>query len=471
MRTADWIRNHWIVLGLLAGLLAAPAAQAVPSYARQTGMACEACHTVYPELNHFGRMFKAGGYTLDNLKAVRDVSGRREEMLSLSGLPPISAMVQISYTQLKKALPDLAGVGHSQTGTVDFPQQISLFYAGKIAPHLGAFVQLTYDDASSTIGMDNADLRYANTLALANDRSLVYGVSLNNNPTVQDLWNSTPAFGFPYAASSATVGPLAATAIDGTFGQDIAGLTAYVMWNESLYGEVGMYRSAKQGASNPITTAAGPLDGTTSNVISGVAPYLRIAYEHLWGRHSLEVGMYGANLKLFPGGGTPLSGPVNEFRDVAEDFQYQFVGDEHLFSLSGTRIHESISWGASYAPDGGAVANPKDDLTTLRFNANYYYRRKYGGTLAYFSTTGSVDPLLYPGPADEGDPGVITSASGSPDTKGWIAEADYLPWLNVKLSLQYTHFTRFNGGGSNYDGVGRNASDNDSTYALLWVVF
>ena len=30
------------------------------------GMACMACHTVYPELTHFGRMFKLNGYQLDN---------------------------------------------------------------------------------------------------------------------------------------------------------------------------------------------------------------------------------------------------------------------------------------------------------------------------------------------------------------------------------------------------------------------
>lgn len=453
---------------LFAGCLAVPlVAQAVPSFARQTGMACEACHTVYPELNHFGRMFKANGYTLDNLKQVRDVSATKQEMLALSGLPPISAMVQIAYTELSRTLPDGTGSGgHSQSGTVDFPQQISLFYAGKIAPRLGAFVQLTYENDSGTIGMDNADVRYANNVLLANDRSLVYGLTINNNPTVQDLWNSTPAFGFPYAASNATVSPLAAAQIDGTLGQDVAGLSAYLMWNEALYGELGIYRSAKQGVTNPISGAAGPLDGTISNVITGTAPYLRVAYEHQWGRNSLEAGVYGARFKLYPGGGSALTGPANEFRDVAEDVQYQFIGEDHLLSLSATRIHESMKLDASYAAE--ATANAKDDLTTLRVNANYFFRRRYGGTLGYFSTTGSTDAGLYP--ADPA-PGVITSANGNPDTKGLIAELDYLPWLNTKLSLQYTHYTRFDGGSSNYDGFGRSASDNDSLYGLLWVVF
>ena len=456
---------------LLVGLLAtAPAALAVPSFARQTGMACEACHTVYPELTHFGRVFKANGYILSNLKQVRDVSGKKEELLALSQMPPLSIMVQISDTQLKSALPDLStgAPGVAQNGSAGFPQQLSLFYAGKIAPNFGAFVQLTYANDSGTIGIDNTDLRFADATLLPDNRSLIYGLSLNNNPTVQDLWNSTPAFGFPFAASNANVSPLAGTAIDGAFAQDVAGLTAYAFWDESLYAEVGGYRSAKQGATNQLTGGAGPLDGTTSNVMNGLAPYWRVAYEHNWDRHSIEAGFYGADFKLFPGGGVPLRGPVNRFKDVAEDVQYQFVGEEHLLTIAGTRIHESMTLDASLA--AGASANPANDLTTTRAWATYYFRRRIGGTVGYFSTSGSTDSGLYPATAS-GAPGVVTSANGSPDTRGWIAEVNYLPWLNVKISAQYTWYSKFNGAGTNYDGVGRNASDNNALYLLLWFAY
>src|SRR5579862_7138469 len=191
-------------LTLFASILvtAAPRAHAVPSFARQTGMACEACHTVFPELTHFGRVFKANGYTLTNLKQVRDVSGKKEELLELSQMPPLSIMAQISYTQMKTSVPDLAAVGApgvAQNGTAGFPQQLSIFYAGKIAPNFGAYFQLTYANDSGTIGIDNSDLRFADTTLLPDKRPLTYGLSLNNNPTVQDLWNSTPAWGFPYS--------------------------------------------------------------------------------------------------------------------------------------------------------------------------------------------------------------------------------------------------------------------------------
>jgi hypothetical protein len=449
-----------------------PAAWAVPSFARQTGMACEACHTVFPELTHFGRTFKANGYVLSTLKQVRDVDTRKNELLALNQMPPLSIMAQVSYTSLAKTLPDLSAEGidnKAQNGTVAFPQQISLFYAGEIAPHLGGFIQLTYGNDSGSFGIDNTDLRFANMALMSGDKSLVYGVSLNNNPTVQDLWNSTPAFGFPYAASNASVSPLAATQIDGTLGQSVAGLTGYLYWNESLYAELGAYTSAQQGAANAVTGAAGPLDGTTSNVIDGAAPYWRVAYEYNKGRHSFEVGAYGLDVKMHPGGTPdspqPLSGRVNRFNDVAQDLQYQYLGDQHIVSVAATRIHESMTLDASASME--AVDRASNDLTTLRLTGTYYYERKLGGSLGYFSTTGSRDAGLYPSAA-EGDPGVVSSANNKPDTEGWMGEVNYLPWLNTRFSLQYTSYSKFNGGDRNYDGVGRNASDNNTLYMLVW---
>lgn len=463
------------LVAALVVILHAPVALAVPSFARQTGMACEACHTVYPELTHFGRVFKANGYVLDNLKQVQYVGTRKEQLLSLAQTPPLSIMAQISYTQLRDSLPDLANAdvpGEAQSGTAGFPQQLSLFYAGKIAPHFGAFFQLTYANDSGTIGIDNTDLRFADISILPGDQSLIYGVTLNNNPTVQDLWGSTPAFGFPYASSNAMVSPLATTILDGVLGQDVAGLTAYAFWRESVYVEAGVYRSAKQGATNLLTGAAGPLDGTASNVIDGAAPYWRVALEHNWDRHSIAIGAYGAEFKLFPGGTPdapmPLQGPVNRFKDIAEDIQYQFIGDRHQVTVAGTHIRETMTLDASLA--AGAVANATNHLDTTRFWVTYYLKRRLGGTVAYFSTTGSADPLLYPAAAP-GAAGVITSANGKPDTSGWMGELNYLPWLNAKLSVQYTAYSKFNGGSTNYDGVGRNASHNNTWYLLLWFAY
>src|SRR5579863_7369032 len=117
-------------------------ARAVPSFARQTGMACSACHTVFPELTPFGREFKLHGYVIDNLKQIKGVTMDQRETLSLNSVPPLSVMLQVSYTHTSAALADSQVSGAlAKDGEVLFPQQASLFYAGKIADNLGAFVQ------------------------------------------------------------------------------------------------------------------------------------------------------------------------------------------------------------------------------------------------------------------------------------------------------------------------------------------
>jgi hypothetical protein len=48
-----------------------------------------------------------------------------------------------------------------------------------------------------------------------------------------------------------------------------------------------------------------------------------------------------------------------------------------------------------------------------------------------------------------------------------VFELDYLPWLNTKIGLQYTLYSKFNRQASNYDGFGRKASDNNLLYVYV----
>ncbi len=449
------LRTFIAGLAMAAGallLLGPESAQAVPSFARQTGLACEGCHTVFPELTPFGRRFKLSGYTLDNLPQVSGMAPSKEQTLILNQLPPLSFMFQTSYTNTKAALPDTALPGElAKNGQVLFPQQASLFYAGRIAPNFGAFVQMTYDGTAGQFGWDNTDIRYA---MLASD-NLLWGISFNNNPTVQDLWNTTPAWQSPFDQRSATAPtPGMTTMIDGGLADaGVAGLTAYASWND-VYVELGAYRSAP---------AAAQIDSTSTNVVKGLAPYWRIAYERQWGRNSWEVGAYGVQARLYPGGGIALSGQTNKFSDWAIDSQYQYIGDEHMLSVMATYIKEKQTLDATFG--AGGSSNLSNDLKTFRIATSYYYHRKYGAALGYFSTTGSEDAGLYA-------PAAVTGfANNKPDSNGWTAELDWVPYQNTKLALQYTMYNKFNGGDTNYDGANRNAKDNNTLYILGWINF
>ena len=145
------------------------------------------------------------------------------------------------------------------------------------------------------------------------------------------------------------------------------------------------------------------------------------------------------------------------------DAQYQFIGEDHLFTLLSTYIHESQKLDASVI-DGFAL-NSANTLKTFKVTGEYYYERTIGGSLGFFNITGSTDPLLYA-------QAVVTgSLTNNPGSNGEIFEVNYLPWLNTKFQLQYTRYGKFNGASTNYDGAGRNASDNDTIYLLGWVNF
>jgi hypothetical protein len=336
-----------------------------------------------------------------------------------------------------------------KNGSLEFPSQFSLFYGGRISPQMGAFVQVTYDSASGAFAFDNTDVRFADRTQIG-DTDLVFGLTANNNPTVQDVFNSTPAWGFPYAGGNSAITPSAATQIE-SLGGSVGGLGAYVFWNQLLYAEISAYRTAPQG-------------GPASADIQGYAPYWRVALTKDFDKNSVEVGAYGMDLHTYPDGAVP-TGTADDLNDVALDAQYQYVGTEHIFTLKGSCIWENQNWGFSN-PEGN-VTNATDTYQSLKADATYFYDRKIGATVGYFTTTGSSDALLYPS-------GAATSgfdASNTPDSQGWVFELNYVPWYNTKFSLQYTAYSKFNGGNLNYDTLGRNAGDNNTLMAMAWLMY
>ncbi|MDD5036264.1 MAG: cytochrome C, partial [Methylococcaceae bacterium] len=189
-----------------------PSVQAMPSFSRQTGSACIACHTTAfgPNLTPYGRDFKLNGYVWGN--------DQKEGYV-----PPISAIVMGSFTNTRK---DIQPNPASQDGTPNHFNtnnnftfdQASLFYAGRIWDKVGAFSQLPYNGVADSLAMDNTDVRFANRVDVFG-QDVVYGISANNKPTVQDLWNTTSAWGFPYnVAPFGLGGPSASAMLAGGLG-------------------------------------------------------------------------------------------------------------------------------------------------------------------------------------------------------------------------------------------------------------
>ena len=450
-------------------------ANAVPSFARQTGQECIACHVSFPELTPYGRYFKLTGYTIGKTAITKEGFN----------YVPLAVMAQASVTNTRHNTETDPDTGESVEVTQRNNDLVfsgaSIFLASKLNDYVGGFIQWTYDNLATTAngtlgghsGIDNTDIRAANTYSPggAAEPELIYGITLNNNPTVQDPWNSTPAFGFPYTSAPLANTPSAATQIDSTLAQQVAGLGAYVYWKKTLYGELSFYRTANGAFSILRQGQDIHTDGGVAAIQRWNNPYWRFAYTHDWGPNSMMLGTYGMVVNRYPSN-FDTSTPTDRYQDVAVDAQYQYITDPHTFTAQATYIYEKQSYNASFpvtAATGAGIgagptpANPTDRLRTFKAKATYYQDRKYGGTLAYFSTTGTADSGLY---GTDADGNAIT-----PNSSGWIAELDYLPIQNIRLMLQYTAYNKFDGASTNYDGNGRNASDNNTLFFNIWVAF
>ncbi len=441
------LRLRLAVLSILAAavMAAAPfrAAHAVPSFARQTGLGCSACHTAYPALNSFGRDFKMRGYTLG-------AEGGE--------YPPLALVLQPGFTHTAKTQEPKPVDGFNGNNNTAL-SQASLFYAGRIYDKLGAFSQLTYSGTADRLGIDNTDVRYADDGTLAG-KAAVYGFTLNNNPTVQDPWNTLPAWGYPYTSSDFLPGPGAATLIDGGLGQQVAGLGGYLHWNDMLYVELSGYRTLSR---DTLTFLGAEPNG---DEIDGVAPYWRIELSHNFGNHYVSVGTFGLAADTYPG--RDHSAGTDSRIDVGLDAQYQYDVSPHDIGVYLRWIHEHADWNTSL-PLGNAT-NAHNSLDDVSLTGSYLYDQTYGADLSFHTITGGADALHYSDSA----------LNGRPNTESMTFQLDWLPfnknggpsvwtWFNPKFVLQYTKYFRFDGASSNYDAAGRNAGDNDTVYAMVWL--
>lgn len=488
----------FVALSAAAGallVLAPQQAQALPAFARQTGQNCVACHAggQFPELTPYGRLFKMTGYTI----------GERALPLSMMGLVTASKVSNTSKS-------DNPPADFQKDGSLIFATG-SVFVAGKITNNLGLFTQVTYDNyAGQSVAADgagagkfqghtnadNMDFRYADHF-INTSRDLIYGISLNNNPSVSDPWNTAPAW-MQYVPVPS---PTSSAFVDGNApypgyaaGGNIAGLTAYAYLNKAFYAELGGYTTANGAFS--FMSAGINNAGTTK--LKGMNPYWRFAYTHEWGPHNIMIGTSGMNSDVYDNPeDTSDPSSVHRFNDRGIDAQYQYLLDPHTVTAQiayMTEKHRYPDFLANQPAPGGFVdaagnplpnTNASDTTHTLRAKLTYTYQAKYGGSLGYFNLTGTTNTANQTSGYDP-TTGLITSdptgalgatalstrvggnLSGNPATSGFTYEAFWIPVQYVRVGMQYTSYSKYNGASSNYDGLGRDAKDNNTVFFYIW---
>jgi len=450
---------------ILAMMIAADPAEAIPAFAQQTGQPCSSCHvgSFGPQLTPIGRAFKISGYTQ---------SGGEGWTASM----PLSVMAITSFTNTSAAAPGgqaAQDFGANNNVSLD---QVSLFVGGGIGEHTGGLMQFTGGNIGTSypaFNVDNMDLRPYVTTFSVGGKDLVVGSTLNNNPTVQDPYNTTFAWGYPYVASKLAPTPTADVILDQSFAGNAVGYTAYAQYDGKLYLEAGAYNTLG------VWSLARMGNGYSIGSTTSPAPYLRAAYEWQWGNNAAHVGATFMHADVnpldpngLPGRTTNASGS-DHYTDYAADAAYQFLGDgTHMVTIQGIYTYEDQNLAST---SSGTGYGAKYNLNQIRANASYWYKNTYGATVGWQKTWGPTNPVLYTQAALTG------SANSKPNSNAYTLEADWVPFgkddsvwapfMNMKLGAQYTMYTEFNGANKNYDGAGHNASGNNTLMLFAWMIF
>jgi hypothetical protein len=420
-------------------------AHAVPSYARQTGAECAACHVgAYgPHLTPYGIRFKIGGYV--------DSDGGADKR-------PVSAMVVANSTQTSKNASEADTLENFKSNHNTAMQEASLFLSGRLFENVGSFVQATYSGIERKWGLDQVDVRYARSLNVAG-RDTTLGISFNNNPTLTDPFHTLGQWRFPFTASDFNAG-FGPSPLMESLGGAVWGANAYAMVDDHFYGEFGLYNSLSE-------KALKTFNGSDAGAFKGLGQYGRLSYFQDNKRDNFSVGVFGFAANVQPDR-TQL-GVADHYFDYGVDAAYQFLGNrKHIVS-----VNSSYTWEKQKLNFTNGVLDEadflKNNLKQLKLSTAYHYNNTWGATLGLFNVSGGHDALRY-----------SSAINGSPATQGYTLQADWTPWgkegswasplANVRLGLQYTGYQKFMGGHTYLDGSGnvRRASDNNTTMLFLW---
>lgn len=150
IRTTSWRGAIAALTLVVGGLLVGTSAEATPGFARQTGMACVACHFQhYPTLNAFGRAFKASGYTMRGAQPM--VEG---DDLSMPVDLNMTLVTKIRYQKSNgEGLDSNGNEVATNYGEIQWPDEAALLIGGRVGENIGFLLEhATFGEADTGSG-------------------------------------------------------------------------------------------------------------------------------------------------------------------------------------------------------------------------------------------------------------------------------------------------------------------------------
>src|SRR5512141_1325277 len=144
MKKAVLVVLAWIAGVATSSLLFPSRALAVPSYAREFGVSCTGCHTMWGSLNVAGATFRLSGYRAMNGKDLTPTEKPIElanGALTLPGTFPASLITGVAVESRREDRSDTTGVHTVSNGTHITIADASIFLTAPLGKHLSFFIE------------------------------------------------------------------------------------------------------------------------------------------------------------------------------------------------------------------------------------------------------------------------------------------------------------------------------------------
>jgi hypothetical protein len=382
---------------------------AVPSYARQVQKPCTACHTIWPNLNQYGRQFKVKAYT--------DVSEKwdmiNKDNMNLTTIFPFSA--RILYFPENRVETTNPSNAQSST-TVD---SVQLFIASRAYDYAGVFASAEWSPDTDTIGVPTAKLAFQYPLGEGNTIGLVAFKGLSS---AADPFNSlggrdrSLTWGDESTPLILTSGWTFDFFSEGNVGTVLHG---YFLGNR-LYAAVGALRgglSADASGNGVLVNSLTTVSDTDPNDL-----YARIAWDQKLSNGAITLGAayYDGKQRI-----SATTGPVFPYdskvkRTYVDLSLEQNYGEDHMFEVQA--LYGS---GKETNAFGGGEERKFDGYYV---EGSYFYNRTVG-FVAAINNIKFKDVLA----SDTS----ISPAFGVDKVDSWLVSLNFLPWLTTKFALQY----------------------------------
>lgn len=349
-----------LLLGIV-GIGASGDSQAIPGFARQTGMACAACHTTFPAINAFGRAFKAGGYNLVGTQPL--IEG---ENLSLPSTLNMSLIFKLRYSKTNGN----TGAG-TDRGEIVWPDEAAFLVGGRVSERIGFLAEIGLGGATEV--EDNGDGTSSGSTNSLFGLKIPFNVGQAGNTSFSVIPFSTDSLGVAYGFELLNTGALRSQ-------RSIENRTGF-----SAAQTLGMGAGEATGMAfvahspefffnyTPWTPGWG---GNNMDVGSGFAHYFRGAYMPAIGSWDTGFGF-----QYFTGDAEPSAGDINTGGWVIDAQANGKVGGMPLSLYASYGSADTGSTWNANAGDANAFAAMAQLGGLLSSKANVYlgYRTKDNG--------------------------------------------------------------------------------------------